>query len=83
MFLFGSELLVDGATGQLKKKGDLVKRTKLAATLRVIAKEPMALHNGSLTAAFVQDLERFGSIVTAEDLRNYRWVTQPKMIRRN
>lgn len=72
-----SELLV--VNGEVKKKGDLIKRPKLAETLRVIAKEgPLAVHNGSLTAAFVEDLKNFNSLVTAKDLLDYepRW-TEP------
>ncbi|XP_034239742.1 glutathione hydrolase 1 proenzyme-like [Thrips palmi] len=70
-----SEILAPG--GKLLKKGDLMKRTKLADTLRVVAKEGgRALHSGSLTAGFVKDLQDFGSIVTAEDLASY----EPRLI---
>lgn len=66
-----SELFV--VNGTVKQKGDLVKRTQLAETLKVIAKEGAdALHNGSLTEKFLADLKAFGSIVTAEDLKNYK-----------
>ncbi|KAK3930804.1 Glutathione hydrolase 1 proenzyme [Frankliniella fusca] len=59
--------------GQPVKKGDRIKRTKLAETLRVIAKEGAdALHNGSLTEKFLADLKSMDSIVTAEDLLNYK-----------
>lgn len=72
--------LVDPITGKLKKKGDLWKRPKLAATLGVIAKEGgRALHNGSLTEQFVADLKAFNSTVTADDLRKYEYVP-PKIL---
>lgn len=65
-----SEILAPN--GVLLKKGDRMKRTQLAKTLEVVAKEGgRALHDGSLTDAFVKDLADFGSIVTKEDLKNY------------
>lgn len=47
----------------------------MAKTLEVIAEEGgYALHNGSLTEGFVQDIRDNGGIITADDLRNYRYV---------
>ncbi|XP_073956860.1 glutathione hydrolase 1 proenzyme-like isoform X2 [Choristoneura fumiferana] len=68
-----SELYVNPATNEVWKEGDMIVEPTLAATLDIIAAEgPEAMHNGSLTAALVRDIERFGGIITEEDLRNFK-----------
>ncbi|XP_063384073.1 glutathione hydrolase 1 proenzyme-like isoform X1 [Cydia fagiglandana] len=68
-----SELYVNPATSEVYKEGDTIVEPTLARTLDVIAEEgPAAMHNGSLTAALVRDIERFGGIITEEDMRQYR-----------
>ncbi|VEN34772.1 unnamed protein product [Callosobruchus maculatus] len=60
------------------KEGDYVYRPKLARTLKVIAEEGgLALHDGSLTESFVEDIQKAGGIITVEDMNSYRpqWVT--------
>lgn len=60
-------------TGDTYNEADLLKEPKLAQTLDIIAAEgPDAMHNGSLTAAFVRDIESFGGIVSVEDMNNFR-----------
>ncbi|XP_059154500.1 glutathione hydrolase 1 proenzyme-like isoform X2 [Physella acuta] len=60
-------------TGELFKQGEMMKRSQLANTLRVIANEGMtALYNGSLTDDLMKDLEDIGSIITRDDLKNYK-----------
>ncbi|XP_045497972.1 glutathione hydrolase 1 proenzyme-like [Colias croceus] len=67
------EVYVNPATGEVWNIGDKIREPTLARTLDIIAEEgPEAMHNGTLTAALVRDIEGFGGIVTEEDLRNYR-----------
>ncbi|XP_026492336.1 glutathione hydrolase 1 proenzyme-like [Vanessa tameamea] len=68
-----SELYVNPETKEVWNVGDLIREPTLARTLDVIAKEgPEAIHNGSLTAPLVRDIQNFGGIITEEDLRNYQ-----------
>lgn len=61
------------ATGEVWNEGDYITEPTLAKTLDIIAEEgPQAIHNGSLTAKLVQDIQGFGGIITEEDLRTYR-----------
>ncbi|XP_059154521.1 glutathione hydrolase 1 proenzyme-like, partial [Physella acuta] len=67
------EVFVNKATGKLFKLGEIMKRPQLAQSLRVIANEGMiAFYNGSLTNDIMQDLQDIGSIITREDLINYK-----------
>lgn len=57
-------------------EGQYVKRLRLAKTLEVIAEEGgYALHKGSLTEAFVQDIHDHDGIITIEDMNNYKLVS--------
>ncbi|XP_046966038.1 glutathione hydrolase 1 proenzyme-like [Vanessa cardui] len=68
-----SELYVNPETKEVWNEGDLIREPTLARTLDVIAEEgPEAIHNGSLTAALVRDIQNFGGIITEDDLRNYQ-----------
>lgn len=72
-FVVPREVYVNPATNEVWQEGDMIVEPTLAATLDTIAAEgPEAMHNGSLTAALVRDIERFGGIITEEDLRNFR-----------
>ncbi|XP_072379879.1 glutathione hydrolase 1 proenzyme-like [Diabrotica undecimpunctata] len=63
----------DKKTNDTYKIGQYFKRPRMAKTLEIIAKEGGdALHNGSLTAAFVKDIADKGGIITIEDMNNYR-----------
>ncbi|XP_059051500.1 glutathione hydrolase 1 proenzyme-like [Achroia grisella] len=71
------EAYVNPETGEVWQQGDIVRHPTLARTLDIIAKEgPEAIHNGSLTALLVQDIQGHGGIITEEDLRNYKVVWQ-------
>ncbi|CAD7090854.1 unnamed protein product [Hermetia illucens] len=76
------ELFVNPSTGKIYKEGDKVKRTKLAETLRVIAKEGEdAIYNGgSIGKMLVDDIKAYGGIITEQDLKEYqvRWVPPPR-----
>lgn len=67
------EVYVNEATGKVWNEGDLITLPTLARTLDIIAEEgPEAIHNGSLTARLVQDIQSFGGIITEDDLKYYR-----------
>lgn len=59
--------------GSFKKVGSKVKPTKLCETLKIIAEKGAdELYIGTLSRMLVEDLKEMGSIITAEDLRNYQ-----------
>lgn len=61
-------------TNEVWNTGDSFTEPCLAQTLDIIAKEgPEAIHNGSLTASLVRDIQKLGGIITEDDLRNYRY----------
>ncbi|XP_050682110.1 glutathione hydrolase 1 proenzyme-like isoform X1 [Leptidea sinapis] len=67
------EVYVNPETGEVWKEGDLIREPTLGSTLDIIAEEgPEAIHNGTLTAPLVADIQGFGGIIREEDLRNYR-----------
>nr|CAH7726908.1 unnamed protein product [Callosobruchus chinensis] len=71
------ELVMNPYTKKAYKAGEIMKRPRLAKTLRIIAKQGgMALHNGVLTEGFVKDVQDRGGILTVEDMKNYKpiWV---------
>lgn len=60
-------------TGEVWNEGDLIREPTLARTLEVIAEEgPEAIHNGSLTATLVREIQNYGGIITEQDLRDYQ-----------
>ncbi|GFO36684.1 gamma-glutamyltranspeptidase 1 [Plakobranchus ocellatus] len=67
--------------GNVKPVGSLVQLPELAKTLQIIADDPASFYNGSLAEDIVADLQERGSIITLEDLKNYRlkWTT-PTML---
>ncbi|CAH1997284.1 unnamed protein product [Acanthoscelides obtectus] len=71
------ELAMNPQTKKIYKEGEIMKRPRLAKTLRIIAKEGgMALHDGVLTNEFVKDVQERGGILTVNDMKNYKpvWV---------
>lgn len=55
----------------------MYKFPKLAETLKIIAKEGSdALYKGSLTSQLLEDLNKISSIITEEDLANYKLVNK-------
>lgn len=71
--MYFSELYVNPETGDVWNEGDLIREPTLARTLDIIAEEgPEAIHDGTLTAALVRDIQGFGGIITEEDLRSYK-----------
>ncbi|CAH0715406.1 unnamed protein product, partial [Brenthis ino] len=63
----------NSAKNKFHKPGTIVKPSEaLCNTLRIIAeKGGDVLYNGTLAVDFLEDLNRVGSIITAEDLKNY------------
>lgn len=69
------EVFINPETNRAWVNGDLVKRNKLADSLEVMANEGAAgFYNGSLTKTFLDDIKRFGGIISAEDLLDYQVV---------
>lgn len=55
--------------------GSTVVPKQLCETLKVIAKNGGDdLYNGTLGEMLLEDLKEMGSIITKEDLENYKWV---------
>ena len=63
----------NSATNKFHKPGTIVKPSEaFCNTLTIIAeKGGDELYNGTLAVEFLEDLNRVGSIITAEDLKNY------------
>lgn len=69
---FTREYFVNNQTGEIMKQGDIYKMPKLCETLRTLASEGSnAVHAGSLTSQFVDDIQSAGGIITTEDLASY------------
>ncbi|XP_046680502.1 scoloptoxin SSD14-like isoform X2 [Homalodisca vitripennis] len=67
------EWFFNKVTGQMNPAGSLVRPRRLCATLEVIAREGgEAIHNGSLTQTFAEDIQALGGIITEADLRKFR-----------
>lgn len=70
-----SEIFINPATNQTWQEGDVIKRPALAKTLETIAAEggdALYSRNGSLFNDFIKDLKDFGSIITEDDMLNYK-----------
>lgn len=67
----------DRLIGDFHWPGTLVEPSEaLCNTLRSIAERGGdELYNGTLAIDFLEDLNRVGSIITAEDLRDYQYVS--------
>lgn len=58
-FCFSRQLFVK-PDGSLYKEGDIMKRPRLAATLKEIQDNPNALYEGSLAEDIVKEIRGFG-----------------------
>ncbi|XP_018021651.1 glutathione hydrolase 1 proenzyme isoform X2 [Hyalella azteca] len=65
-------VFLDPTTGNVLKEGDLLRRPDLAATLRVIQRDPDALYTGVLRDDVLKDLHDHGSIIDEKDLLDYQ-----------
>lgn len=77
------EIFVDPRTNQTWKEGDILKRPALARSLEIIAEEggdALYSKNGSLFDNFMKDLRNIGSIITEEDMLNYKLVVYPLLL---
>ncbi len=64
--------------GTMIAPGTRIRRPDLAATLRRIAREgPADFYQGELARAIVQDQEKHGGLITAEDLAHYQVLVTP------
>lgn len=72
IFSYPRESFIDPSTNNTFIKGQHVKRTRLAISLEVIAKEGGdALYNGSLVNRFIEDIVKHDGNLTVEDMKNY------------
>ena len=76
--------LLISPNGEVLTEGNTLKQPELALTLRAIAEEgPDYFYNSNFTKKLVKDLrERYNSILTFEDFRNYSAVTRPVLMSR-
>ncbi|ESO93724.1 hypothetical protein LOTGIDRAFT_182132 [Lottia gigantea] len=79
------EVFVNPETGEVYKTGEIMKREKLGKTLKTIAEEKMeSFYTGSLSKLLLEDLKKINSIITAEDLKNYKAIRkEPLKIKLN
>jgi len=69
------EIFINPVTNQTWVEGDLIKRPALAKSLEIIAAEggdALYSRNGSLFNDFMKDLKEYGSIITEDDILNYK-----------
>jgi gamma-glutamyltranspeptidase len=67
------ELFINKATNKLYAAGDIMKRPKLAATLKIIAeKGANAFYTGELADKIVKEIQDRGGIITKQDLADYQ-----------
>ena len=61
-------------TGKYFKKGETIKRTKYAATLRKIAESGSSdiFYKGEIGQKIVEEIQELGGILTMEDLKSYK-----------
>ena len=61
-------------TGQYYKKGDIIRRTEYATTLRKIAESGSSdiFYQGEIGQSIVQEIQDLGGIITMEDMRSYQ-----------
>ncbi|HEX5236497.1 MAG TPA: gamma-glutamyltransferase [Silvibacterium sp.] len=57
--------------GNFYKSGEVFRQPELAATLRTIAADPDDFYRGRIARKLVEDVQRGGGILTAEDLARY------------
>ena len=60
--------------GVMIKEGDVHYRPRLAATLELLAKNGSAdlFYHGEMGESIIEELQKQGSILTMDDLKNYR-----------
>jgi gamma-glutamyltranspeptidase len=64
---------VDPLTNDVLKEGDVFTWPTLATTLQKIAEGgAKEFYSGSVANDLIEDLEQVGSIITLDDLKNYR-----------
>jgi gamma-glutamyltranspeptidase len=67
------EIFTDAMTGELLKEGDVFVWPNLAKTLRSVAeKGAEEFYSGQVGQDLADDLQKAGSIITSQDLKDYR-----------
>lgn len=57
--------------GDFYKPGEMFKQPELAATLKAIAADPDDFYHGRIAEKLVEDVQKGGGLITAEDLARY------------
>lgn len=72
-----AEIFINPVTNDIYQEGDIMFRPKLGETLQILAEEgPGAMYDGGIIGQkLVEDIEDMGGIITEEDLKNYRWLS--------
>ncbi|XP_045115209.1 scoloptoxin SSD14-like isoform X2 [Portunus trituberculatus] len=65
-------VFINPETNDVYKENDILKRPQLAKTLRILQEDPDGLYTGQLANKLADDIQKFGGIITSEDLRNYK-----------
>lgn len=68
-----AEVFINSQTNSVWKKGDRIKRLKLAETLELIADEGVdtLYNNGTVAKLLVKEIREMGGILTEQDFMNY------------
>ena len=71
---FYRQLYTDESTGNYYKMGDIIRRPKLAETLRIIGQSGTSdiFYKGEMGQSIVKELSERGGIITEEDFENYK-----------
>jgi gamma-glutamyltranspeptidase/glutathione hydrolase/leukotriene-C4 hydrolase len=67
------EIFINPETNKSFKRGEKIKRLKLAETLEILAEEGAgAIYGGEIGRKIVEDVKKRGGILSEEDLKDYR-----------
>jgi len=73
VFFYSQLFVKNSTTRELYGAGDIMKRPKLAQTLKIIAEQgPDAFYTGELADKIVKEVRDRGGIITKEDLAAYQ-----------
>ena len=69
--MFPESKLIFQRNGNFYKAGETFTQTELAATLKAIAADPDDFYHGHIAQKLVEDVQKGGGLITAEDLARY------------
>jgi len=78
-----SSIYVDPTTGDVYKENDTVYRTQLGQTYTTLASEGIdTFYSGEMAAQLVADMNKYGAIITTEDMAGYQTEVRPPVVSR-